>query len=261
MIEKQQTPYYFVDLLKRTSDVIELIAEKDTVSIADLSRLLGQERNSVNRIVQTLADLDYLTRRPDKRFCLTLKLFRLGSQVLARTPVSKLVHPGMQSLASMFGETVCLGQMSGQDVVIIDLISGISPVHYVSHVGNTMPLQNTALGKSILAAQDAQNLKSLMAKLDYRQGTEKSIKNEGALLEELEKIRKQGFAFDDEEWSPGVRCVAIPIYGQSGNCDHAISVSGVANTFVGERLEKMIKAIIEIKDSLVFSLNLDSPPV
>jgi IclR family KDG regulon transcriptional repressor len=261
MTKQQETPYYFIDMLKRTTDVLEVIAEKDAISVADLSRLLGQERNAVYRIVQTLVDLDILTRRDDKRFSLTLKLFRLGSQVLARTSISKLIHPGMQSLASIFGETICLGQLSGYEVVIIDLISGISPVHYVTHIGNTVPLQTTAMGKCILAAQEDNNLTNLLEKLDYRQGTEKSVKDGGKLFEEIKQIRLQGYAIDNEEWFPGVRCVAIPIYEQSGDCRHAISISGVASTIVGDRLENMIKELLKIKTFLISSLNLTSRPV
>jgi len=243
-------PYYFLDLVKRTTDILETVAEKGEMSVADLVRALDQDRNAVNRIVLTLADLGYLTRLDNKRYALTMKLFRLSSKALNGAMLSRLVNRHMQSLADIFGETVCLGQRHGLEVLTIDVISSTLPVRYVSHIGNTAPLHNASTGKCILAAMSDEELENLMDRMDFTAHTPKCLTDKKQLWAEIRKVRRQGYAFDDEEWSEGVRCLGIPVYNQYGECGHALSISGMAGTFTGERLKKMESKLLDIKKAL-----------
>lgn len=254
----QGDPYYFLDLLKRAADVIETIADKDEVSVADLVRLLKQDRNAVNRIVLTLTDLGYLTRLSNKRYALTMKLFRISSKALNGATMSRLVNRHMRSLADIFGETVCLGQRHGLEVLTIDVISSTLPVRYVSHIGNTAPLHNASMGKCIMAAMDDAELSGLIEKIQFVPHTPHSIYDKKQLHTELKKVRRQGYAFDNEEWSEGVCCLGIPIYNQNGECSHALSISGIAGMFTGERLRKMKERLLEIKVSLAEDMGLTS---
>lgn len=253
-------PYYFLDLVKRTTDIIEAIAERDEMSVADMVRVLGHDRNAVNRIVLTLSDLGYLTRLDNKRYALTMKLFRLSSKALNGATLSRLVNKHMQSLADIFGETVCLGQRHGLEVLTIDVISSSSalPVRYVSHIGNTAPLHNASMGKCMLAAMDDAELERLMNKIEFKRHTKNSIMDKKQLQAEVKKIRRHGFAFDNEEWSEGVRCLGVPIYNQFGECTHAISISGMAGTISGERLKKIVEKLLQIKKALTDDMGLTS---
>jgi DNA-binding IclR family transcriptional regulator len=248
--------YYWLDLIKRASDVLEMIAEKDQMSVAELAKTLGQDRNAINRIVLTFSDLGYLTRLDNKRYALTMKLFRLGSQALNSASNPKLVNLHMKGLARLFGETICFGQRHDLEVLTIDVISSSLPVRYVSHIGNTAPLQNAAMGKCILAAMDNSRLEGLIERLNLKPHTPKSITTKNQLWREIRQIRKQGYAFDDEEWSEGVRCLGIPVYDQDGRCKHALSVSGLAGNFTGERFEKMVEKLLEVKNRLILDMGL-----
>jgi IclR family KDG regulon transcriptional repressor len=254
-------PYYFLDLAKRTMDIIETIAERDEMSVADLVRSLGQDRNAVNRIVLTLTDLGYLTRLDNKRYALTMKLFRLSSKALNGATLPRLINKHMRSLSDIFGETVCLGQRHGLEALTIDIISSALPVRYVSHIGNTAPLHTASMGKCILAAMSDDELESLMDKIDFKPYTGKSILSQKQLWAEIKKIRRLGYALDDEEWSEGVRCLGIPIYNQDGECAHALSISGMAYMFTGERLKKMTEKLLKIKKALAEDMGLTSARV
>lgn len=251
-------PYYFLDLVKRTTDIIEAIAERDEMSVADLVKVLGHDRNAVNRIVLTLSDLGYLTRLGNKRYALTMKLFRLSSKALNGATLPRLVNKHMQALADTFGETVCLGQRHGLEVLTIDVISSTLPVRYVSHIGNTAPLHNASMGKCMLAAMDDAELERFLDKVEFKAHTSNSIMDKKQLLAELKKVRRQGFAFDNEEWSEGVRCLGVPIYNQLGECTHALSISGMAGNITGERLKKITERLLQIKKALADDMGLAS---
>ena len=77
-------PYYFLGVLKKAVDVIEAIADRGEMSVVELVEYLGQDRNSVNRVVLTLQHLGYLTREDNKKYKLSLKLFHLGRRAVER---------------------------------------------------------------------------------------------------------------------------------------------------------------------------------
>jgi DNA-binding IclR family transcriptional regulator len=249
---------YSLSILKRATEVLELIAQNDEMSIAELSRALNSDRNAINRIVTTYRDLGYLTRLDNKRYALTMKLFRLGSQALNTAANPKLVKLQMRDLARIFGETVSLVQRLDQDVLTIEVISGSQPLRYVSHIGNTAPLYTAATGKCILAAMDNAQLEILLSSLELKPNTPKTITTKNILWKELRQIRTQGYSFDDEEWSLGVRCLAIPIYDQNGDCSHALSISGLAGNFTGENYERMVEKLLEVKKQLTQNLGFSN---
>ncbi|MDL2227136.1 IclR family transcriptional regulator [Deltaproteobacteria bacterium OttesenSCG-928-M10] len=250
-------PYYFVGVLKKAAEIVEAIAERGEISVAELVSYLGQDRNAVNRIVLTLQDLGYVERLDNKKYRLTLKMFQLGSRSVSSGSVYRLINKHMKVLVDEFGETVCLGQRHGTEVVNVDMLSGHRPILYTAHIGASGPLQATAMGKCILAAMNDEELHTAMATLSFKPHTPKSITSREKLSEEIQKVRRDGYSTDDEEWMTGVRCVGIAVYSPSGQCDQAISISGPAITFVGKRLETISQRMLEVRNSLIEAMNIN----
>jgi DNA-binding IclR family transcriptional regulator len=257
-LQVNDTPYYFLDLIKRTTEVIELISERGELSVAEIVRLLGYDRNAVNRVVLTLVDLGYLTRLDNKRYIMTMKLFRISSKVITSETMFRLVRRHMKALSEKFDETVNFGQRHDSDVLTVEVICGTKPIRYVSHVGNTAPLHNASTGKCILASLDDKDLADFIGKIKFQKRAKKSITNVKDLWKEIYKIRQQGYAIDDEEWNDGVRCVGIPIYQPTGVCNHSMSIAGMASVFKGAKLKELIDALLEVKLSLMSDMGLGS---
>lgn len=250
-------PYYLVGVLKKAIEVIEAISDKKELSIADLVDVLGQDRNAVNRIVLTLQHLGYLHRLENKKYTLSLKLFQVGSSALDRARISRTVKKYMQELSDSFGQTVCLGQRNECSVVTVDLLSGTLPINFSATVGEVAPIQVTSMGKSILAAMPDDRLESLLSSIKFKKFTDKTIMNAKDLRAEVEKIRRQGFAEDLEEWNEGVRCLGIPIYGPNGECVQGMSISGPASTFTDVQLSAISDKLLEIKSALAREMGLE----
>ena len=248
-------PYYFVGVIKKEAEIVACLAERGEVSIAELVSYLGYDRNAVNRIILTLQDLGYVERLDNKKYKLTLKLLQLGSGALDNSSIYRVISKYMKILVDEFGETVCLGQRHGGSVVTIDTISGNQPIQYASRIGSASPMHNTAMGKCILAVMPEDELEAYSAETDFTAFTPKSIKNKAGLMKEIKRTREKGFAFDDEELTIGLRCLGIPVYSPSGKCSQAISISGQALAFEGEKLRRISEKLLEIRRAMAEEMN------
>lgn len=248
-------PYYFVGVIKKEADIVGCLAERGALSIAELVSILDYDRNAVNRIVLTLQDLGYIERLDNKRYTLTLKLLQLGSRALDNSSIYRVIYKYMQELVDEFGETVCLGQRYGSQVVTVDTISGHQPIRYASRIGSSSPLHNTAMGKCILATMGDDELEAFIKTATFTAHTPKSIMSQDRLRTEIEKTRSDGFGLDDEELSTGLRCMGIAVYSPSGTCSQALSISGQAQAFEGERRQKIGAKLLRIKAAMMAEIN------
>jgi IclR family KDG regulon transcriptional repressor len=248
-------PYYVVGVIKKEADIVGCLSERGEMSIAEIGVFLGCDRNSVNRILLTLKDLGYVERLDNKKYKLTLKLLQLGSRAVDNSSIYRTINKYMKQLVDAFGETVCLGQRYGEQVVTIEHYNGNQPIQYATRIGNAAPLHNTALGKCILAAMDDDELEAFIQQVSFRALTPKSIMDRGNLRAEIEKTRRKGFGFDDGEMSEGLRCMGIAVYSPSGKCSQAISVSGPALAFEGDRRRQIGETLLQIKKAMMAEMN------
>lgn len=248
-------PYYFVGVIKKEADIVGCLAERGALSIAELVSILGCDRNAVNRIILTLQDLGYVERLDNKRYTLTLKLLQLGSRALDNSSIYRLIYRYMQELVDEFGETVCLGQRYGAQVVTVDTLSGHQPIQYASRIGSSSPLHNTAMGKCILAAMGDDELEAFIQNATFTSHTPKSIMGRDSLRAAIEKTRRDGYGLDDEELSIGLRCMGIAVYSPSGACSQALSISGQAQSFEGKRRREIAEKLLRVKAAMMAEIN------
>jgi DNA-binding IclR family transcriptional regulator len=131
----------------------------------------------------------------------------------------------MERISDKSRETVHLATLEQDEVIYIDKIDSSQPLRLHSYVGQKIPLHASALGKVLLAWAPEHILEDLLKKGKLKRFTDTSITDPEALKEEIRKIRNQGYAEDQEESVPGVRCVAAPIRNREGLAVAAISIS------------------------------------
>ena len=134
----------------------------------------------------------------------------------------------------MTGETVHLAVPSGAEVVYIAKVESKHTLRMYSHIGARLPMHCTALGKAILAFSGVERIREVLPELS-KPRTANTITSEQSLMEELERIRFQGFAIDGEENEPGIRCVGAPIIDYTGKAIAAMSISGPCDRMDWER--------------------------
>lgn len=212
----------------KTITILESLAREGEAGVTDLACKAGMHKSTAYRFLATLRDLGYVRQDADsERYGATLALFELGSAILSRTEIWEHAHPVMEKLAQETHETVHLAVLQDERLVYLHKIESTHSlrVSMRSRIGQSAPLHCTGVGKVLLAFTDSDVVRRIVETHGLSRFTDTTITDIQHLEDELEQIRAQGFAFDNEERELGVRCVAVPVrHGNTGQLA-AISVS------------------------------------
>jgi DNA-binding IclR family transcriptional regulator len=193
--------------------------------VTELASALGLSKSSVHRPLTTLERLGYVTRDNEtERYTASLKLWEIGSYVLARLDLKRVAAAPMAELAASTGETVHLSVLDGVDVVHIDKIECQHPIRHYSRVGGRVPAHCIATGKAMLAFQPDALVEAVAARLTP--ATPETIVDRDQLLAELAQIRRTGIAISRGGWQQGVDGIASPIRDAAGTVAAGIGISG-----------------------------------
>lgn len=252
-----------VQSIDRVFDIVEALSSvPQGMKLSDLASAINLHISTAHRLVTSLSELGYARKDPASgKYRLTLRMFEIGSRVsdvLSLLPVSKQF---LDELANTSQEAVHLVERDGDDVVYLYKSEPYQHmVRMASSVGWHNPMYCTGVGKSILAFLSPQEIKDIWNRTDIRPYTEHTFTDLPALEEELAKIRKVGYALDNEEHDYGVRCVAAPIFNCNGLPVGAVSVSAPISRIddvVIERIYPQLLALTrEISRILGYTGNL-----
>jgi DNA-binding IclR family transcriptional regulator len=231
--------YFFISSLAKGLKVLELLAEKQALKVSEVARHLGQNRAASHRFLATLRKLGYVEKDEDDRYRLTFRVLEMGMKVANRNEVLRIVRPYMQELSLAFNETVNLGYFDGRDILHLDKIDSKEVLRMDSDLGSRAPAYCTALGKVLLAFLPKAARMEYLQQQRLRPQGPNTITSRKQLHSEIDRIREKGYAVDNEELAPGLRCVAAPVFDHTGRAAYAISVSGPAVRMTFERIEKI----------------------
>ncbi|MFQ9872118.1 MAG: IclR family transcriptional regulator [Oscillospiraceae bacterium] len=228
--------------------IIEFMCESGgPMRLQDLARSLELPQSTALRFLNTLMQNGYVCQDPDSlKYYLSMKLCKLGNMVSTKIDFRGIVRPFMEELAAKCEESVCLAIENNMEMVYIDFVDGPDKMlRTLQRIGRTAPMHCTGVGKVHLLNYDCSMLNQYIQLKGLNPLTNHSITTREALVVELEKIRKQGFAIDDEECENGARCLAAPIYDFTGKIVGAISVSGPTNRMTYDRLTQIKDTVVQ----------------
>jgi DNA-binding IclR family transcriptional regulator len=222
--------------------------------VTELSGTLRLAKSTVYRLLQTLVGHGYVVQDPASgRYHLGLKFLELGALVSNRLSILTIARPHLQRLMEATNETVHLGLLEGIEVVYADKIECSRTIRMYSRVGRRSPLHCTALGKALLAHQPEATLRELLRTRLQRQ-TARTITTAQALRAELQQVRKQGYADDNEEFEEGLRCLAAPIRDHTGTVAASLGIAGPAARVEAARLPELIKLVRDAAEAVSAAL-------
>jgi IclR family KDG regulon transcriptional repressor len=237
--------------LRKAMRVLECFSlQEPRLPLTDIARKVGLPLSTAHRILATLRDVGIVEQEGDRDlYRLGLKLLELGSMVLANMEVHREALPCIEELARETGETVHLGVFDGSQVVSIEKMD--SPHGLASNVtiGKGAPAYCTGVGKALLAFQP-ENVVDHVCRLGLTKFTPQTITHPEKLRKELAQVRAQGYAVDNAEHQPDVRCVAAPIRNHSGNVIASLSVSGPATRIPKDRIPGLAARVREVAGKL-----------
>lgn len=238
MAENSET----VQAVEKAIRVLEYLAEHGDCGVSDLARAIGGQKSTVFRLLSTLKEAGYILQDGEtEKYCLSLKLFRIGSGAIRNLDLNKAALPVIGRLAKLTSETVHLCILDNDQVLYLHKIESTFSlkVAMVSRVGFVTPLYCTGVGKVLLAWQEDEYIRRYLKEAKLERFTEHTITDPLALAAELQRIRMSGFAYDDEEHELGVRCAAAPIFDLHGRIAAALSVSGPSVRLSDRQMESV----------------------
>ena len=219
--------------------------------IAEQTKL---NKSTAYRFLAHLEKAGYLVRDDNGAYLLGPRLARLGSGSAYQSTICKVSRPVLEALWRESGETVNLGALDSREVLYLDVLESPHSFRLVSKVGMRRPLHCTGLGKVILAWQTTSFRNELLAVAKLEKLTVHSIVRLADLIEEIGRVRRRGYAIDNEEVELGARCVAAPILDSSRSVVAGVSVSGPVTRMSRNRTSAIAQSVK--KAALEISLRL-----
>lgn len=245
-----------VQSVQRALQLVELLAaEKREMSLTEIAQKAGWPKSTVHGLLSTLRDFHYVEQSAETgRYRLGVRLFELGNVVAGSWDVRAAAKPAMQRLSAQLGETVQLGAEDKGEVLYLEKIESTQLMRIVSETGARLPMHCSGLGKVLLAYKTPAEVKWIVSQKGLPALTAQTITSMDRLERELAEIRRRGYGFDNGEIMDGLRCVAAPIYDGNGRVRYALSISGLSANMQGDRLEKVIQAVVEAAHSISYSM-------
>lgn len=219
-----------VGTLARGLDIVEWIAATPGATVQRLAADLGLSRSAAYRIVGLLRERGYVTGEAELR--LGPVVLRLGLQALDGLDIYAVGPEPLRELVQQTQETAFIAVFDDDQMCYVMQQEGPQVVKVVSKLGSRAPLHASALGKAYLSALPGAELGRVVERIPLTGYTPTTLTTVPALHAELDRIRDQGWALDDAEREPGVRCVAAPIRGVGEGPVAAISVAGPRDRIV-----------------------------
>jgi IclR family transcriptional regulator, KDG regulon repressor len=251
---------YRVQVLDRTFSILTVLASSRLpLGPTDIGDRLNLNKSTVHRLLAVLERNRFVEREYDSgRYRLGLKLVELGGIALSRIDLHSVAKPFIERLAAETGETAHLGILRQTEIISLVNAEGTHTVRTPSTVGRRSPVHCTSQGKVLLAFQQGSVLDSLLRSYSFNSYTKKTIRSNSRFRLELARVRRDGFAVDEEEFEQGLRCIGAPVRDHTGAVVAAISIAGPSFRITGERTPELSRKVVSIADEISQTLGYRS---
>lgn len=233
-----------IQALDRGLQVLEILSQYESLSVTELAANLGVDKSTVSRTLETLKHHDLVQlNKNTKKYKLGFRILHLGEALKKNLNIIDISHPIMKEAADELGQSVHLCAYNNKTVYVIDQVVREKTYFLSATIGMIEPIHASSVGKCILAHRREDILSQILENYEYTKYTEKTIQDKAGLLHELEKVKKQGYAVDDEEVALGVRCVAVPIFNYGKQVRYSIGISGMTALMTEENMNLYIKKL------------------
>jgi DNA-binding IclR family transcriptional regulator len=225
MEEKAKHP---VKSVEKAVDIIELLKELKSAHLHEIADELDMYKSTVHNHLSTLREQEYVVKDGDE-YELSLQFLHIGGVLRNEIELYEDAKPHVDQLAAETAELATIATHERGLGTILYRAKGDEAVDIDTHVGNHLSLHNSALGKAILAQLPRSRVDVIVEERGLPATTPNTITDKAELLAELDAIREDGYALDDEENWRGLRCVACPILTDDGEVKGSISLSAPKN--------------------------------
>ena len=237
-----------IQVIDRMMELIDVLSQsEEPVNLKDLAKNAQLHPSTAHRILNALTQYRIIDRVEAGSYRLGTRLLELGNITKTHIDFRREALPHMHALHEQLRETVNLSVRVGDEMVYVERVTSEQSAMRVAHlVGAKAPLHVTAVGKLFLLEDGREKTLKYIERNGLQIFTKNTIKDTQTLLGELDKIRNQGFAFDNEEAEPSVSCIGAGIYNETGKLVAGLSISSPShrlNRSWGKHLKARADAI------------------
>ena len=251
-----RAPAYEAPAVQKAFELLAMVADSaEGLGVSELSTALGYSKGTIHGIVQALLKAGVLDQSTQlKKLFLGPAIVELAFKSRSYRRTIQQAQPLLDQLRDRVGQTVFLGMLSRSRVMIIAAAEASNPLKISSPPGTSLPVLAGALGKMFLSQFDDKKALQLIRSYGLTRYTQKSIIDGQAYLEELARVRREGYAVDDEEYLPGVRAVALSL-GNHRGLSLALWAVGFAGSMDRQRMPGIVREVLETAEKLKGSLH------
>jgi len=221
-----------------------LVRSPGPARLSAIARELDLPKSGVHRLLVTLSELGFVRQDPASgHYAATLKLWEWGQQVIAVHPAKRAAAPFLQELHKLTGETVNLLIRDDIEVLYIDKILAERPLRFSTQPGTRALAAVTGAGKAMLAHESVDMVMDLVERTIATGDPRARDLDPNALLEELQRIRAEGYAKSDGSWTQGIMSFAAPILGFDGRAAATLSVTAPRERITPEKEANIIESL------------------
>lgn len=225
--------------------------DQPELGVREIARQIGFSRSTTGRLLQAMKDLNLLQQNPNTlAYSLGGKVLAWAGIYLSHLDVRDVALPAIQELHELSGETVSLYVLEGNERVCVERLESTQNVRIVARVGRRIPLYAGSAGKVFLAFLPLERCKTILRENPPKPITEFTIIERNQMLDELEKIRQQGYAISYGEWVADAAGVAAPVLGSRGEIVAVVTISGPIARFTPEVMDARTKDIVRLAASI-----------
>ncbi len=237
-----------VQSLVRALALLNRIAESsdDGATLTDLAQQVGLPSSTAHRLLTTLEQERYVRFNHEGRhWSVGVQAFVVGYTFTKTRSLAGIARPHMRHLMEDGGETVNLAVEDEGEAVYLAQVECRQMMRAFARPGSRVPLHCSAVGKAMLSAASNKRLAKILHQRGMPRLTVKTITSPSALRADLERVRACGYAVDDEEHAIGLRCLAAPIFDETGDVAAAVSASGPMARISDDRMTQLGALVLE----------------
>lgn len=231
----------------KTMSILEFLAKHRSATLGDICSGTDMNKSTGYRFLAALKQLGYVRQDDAGTYSPSIRLAQLGMLVSETIDLLSEGHPVIERLAERTQETVHLATLEEGHLVYLDKVESTRNLRVAmkSRVGSGAPTYCTGVGKALLAYSHPSLRRKVLQPESLVKHTPNTIVDSSQLEKELEQVRSQGYAIDNEEHEVGVRCVAAPILDKSRTAIAAISISAPSVRLTEAHIPKYQELVTE----------------
>ncbi|MET0599830.1 MAG: HTH-type transcriptional regulator BhcR [Mesorhizobium sp.] len=250
-----------VQSLDRALRILAIVADSDGLSLSEIAAQSDIAASTAYRMLTTLETHGMVEFDPaDQLWSVGVQTYRLGAAFLRRRKLVDRARIVMQELMEKTGETANLGVAEENCVVFVSQVETHQAIRAFFRPGTRSPFHASGIGKAILAQLPPARVAAILAGAPLETFTDRTLSTPPALALDLEQIRLRGYALDDEERHPGMRCIAAPVFNEFGEPIAGVSVSGPTVRMTPERVAALGPLVAEAAAEVTRTIGGRPPP-